>query len=472
MKVQVEILGKVAMTIDKNPWTPGKPYDILVVAYNEDDGISYISRKPVPPAYVSSSDKAGQLIPQSDREYWIPLGKASTTVSFGTFTLLENINLLPDSEDNDSPYLIDGVAYYWVETGGDTLDGKYQSVAIEGKQGKSAYQIWQERTGDTTTTEDEWLEGYVKGKDGRNGLPGVDGRNGRDGIAGKSAFQIWQTYNATSSIDEATWLEEYVHGTDGDDGESSYQIWKRLNPYSSWTESQWLENYVKGRNGAAGPKGDDGDSAYEVAMQQREFDGLPRITVDEWIETITGPTGPVGPPGLNGANGRDGKSAFVIANEVRIANNQRVYASPAEWMADLKGDQGEAETIRSMSVINGELVVVTQVGDDDDSPNTYNIVLPTIPVPTPGGGNVNPDVPLRKGTLEAAKSYAEQYPDSYFQWLLEETVTDGEPPLTTEVTILKPIWHCKNGKFIDALGYVLQAEFINNDSSSESTDNT
>lgn len=61
MKLQIENLGKVAITVDNNYWNINKDYDRLVVVEVKDKFSTYLSRKPVP---------AGTQI--TNREYWIP----------------------------------------------------------------------------------------------------------------------------------------------------------------------------------------------------------------------------------------------------------------------------------------------------------------------------------------------------------------------------------------------------------------
>lgn len=169
MKVEVERLGKVAITVDENYWDPNKSYDRLVIVQNRNDGICYISRVRVP---------AGQVLSQSDRYYWIPLGKPSTSISVSGFTVLTSVTMLPD-EQPDTPFLIGNTAYFWVGENGNVKDGKYQSVEIQGEQGAdglSAYQIWLANGGDPNILEPEWLEEYVKGKQGEKGDKGDRGK--------------------------------------------------------------------------------------------------------------------------------------------------------------------------------------------------------------------------------------------------------------------------------------------------------
>lgn len=61
MKLQIDKLGKVAVTIEKDYWDINKDYDKLTIVQVEDSFGTYISRKPV---------LSGTVL--TDREYWIP----------------------------------------------------------------------------------------------------------------------------------------------------------------------------------------------------------------------------------------------------------------------------------------------------------------------------------------------------------------------------------------------------------------
>lgn len=61
MQSQIDKLGKVSITIDKNYWDIRKDYDRLTVVEKEGTFGTYISRKPVP---------AGTSL--DNREFWIP----------------------------------------------------------------------------------------------------------------------------------------------------------------------------------------------------------------------------------------------------------------------------------------------------------------------------------------------------------------------------------------------------------------
>ena len=116
MEIKIDKLGKVAITVEKDYWSPNRAYDRLVIVEERNTYITYISRKPVPPAVQLTS-----------RDYWIPLGKHSASISVKNFILIASVDDLPATMDEvEGPYMHDGVGYFWVGEGGDTLDGKYQ----------------------------------------------------------------------------------------------------------------------------------------------------------------------------------------------------------------------------------------------------------------------------------------------------------------------------------------------------------
>ena len=60
-------------------------------------------------------------------------------------------------------------------------------------------------------------------------------------------------------------------------------------------------------NGVAGPRGEKGYSAYEVAVKNG-YTG----TEAEWLETLKGEKGEKGEPGANGSDGKPGKDGVVV----------------------------------------------------------------------------------------------------------------------------------------------------------------
>lgn len=96
-------------------------------------------------------------------------------------------------------------------------------------------------------------------------------------------------------------------GDPGDDGLSAYEV--ALDNGFIGTEAEWLESLV----GPEGPPGDgsggggaDGASAYEIAVDNG-FVG----TEAEWLQSLVGPPGEDGSDGLDGAPGGDGESVTV-----------------------------------------------------------------------------------------------------------------------------------------------------------------
>ena len=143
-----------------------------------------------------------------------------------------------------------------------------------------------------------------------------------------------------------------VAGPRGEKGYSAYEVAVK-NGYTG-TEAEWLKSLqgpqgVKGDTGATGPAGvngtdgkagadgadgkdgADGLSAYEIAVQ-RGFNG----NEDAWLESLKGPQGEEGPAGadgkngVNGVDGKDGLSAYSIAVKNGYAGSESEWAN--KWI--------------------------------------------------------------------------------------------------------------------------------------------
>lgn len=149
------------------------------------------------------------------------------------------------------------------EDGDDGLPG------VDGSHGLSAYEIAQE-AGFTGTLED-WLVSLVgaKGQDGVDGVNGTDGTNGTDGQNGKSAYEL--AVELGFEGDEATWILS-LKGDKGEPGEKGDAF-----TYADFTPEQ-LE-------GLKGPKGDQGEPG---SAGQDGVDGIDGVTQDATTITFTG----------------------------------------------------------------------------------------------------------------------------------------------------------------------------------------
>lgn len=93
-----------------------------------------------------------------------------------------------------------------------------------------------------------------------------------------------------------------------------------------------------------GPKGDDGKSAYEIAVEK----GFPG-TEEEWLESL---------------KGADGKSAYEIAVEEGFPGTEE------EWLKSLKGEDGFSPTIVVKESTDTRYVLTITTKDDSyDTPN-------------------------------------------------------------------------------------------------------
>ena len=103
-----------------------------------------------------------------------------------------------------------------------------------------------------------------------------------------------------------------LNGSNGDDGKSAYELAVE-NGYRG-TEEEWLAS-LKGNTG------NDGKSAYELAVE-KGYQG----TEEEWLASLNG---------SNGNDGDDGKSAYELAVENGYQGTEE------EWLASLKGSAGD-----------------------------------------------------------------------------------------------------------------------------------
>lgn len=101
-------------------------------------------------------------------------------------------------------------------------------------------------------------------------------------------------------------------------------------------------------NGVAGPRGEKGYSAYEVAIKNG-YTG----TEAEWLATLKGEKGEKGEPGVNGiegkpgkdgvdgVNGADGKPGTNGLSAYELAAKNGFSGNESAWLASLKGDKGD-----------------------------------------------------------------------------------------------------------------------------------
>lgn len=143
----------------------------------------------------------------------------------------------------------------------------------DGKDGKSAYELWIEEGHEGTV--DDFLN-FCIGPDGKSayeiwlslGHEGsvtdfIQSLQGKDGEDGKSAYEIWIDAGHSGSI---------IDFLDSLKGESAYEIWLDLG--NQGTEQDFIDSL----------KGEEGKSAFEV---WREVIGDPSLTPQDFIDYLS-----------------------------------------------------------------------------------------------------------------------------------------------------------------------------------------
>lgn len=200
----------------------------------------------------------------------------------------------------------------------------------DGKNGRSAYEVWKKNVldglieWDKNRLEIEHYFQYLKGKDGKDGKDGLtpfigkngnwwigeidtripaQGPDGDNGNTGWSAYELWyidlKAGKIINHVDGTPWpkdkdtIEDYWKylrgangdkGDDGNNGKSAYEIWKKLveagledpkNPGTDWPKNKISEVHFfeyltgkDGRNGTDGTDGTDGLSAYQLWKEE------------------------------------------------------------------------------------------------------------------------------------------------------------------------------------------------------------
>lgn len=180
-------------------------------------------------------------------------------------------------------------------------------------QGKSAYDLAKEAKLPNTATEEEWLNSL------KSDVPGPKGDKGDPGL---SAYQEAKSLALPNTATEKDWLNSLhstVPGPKGDTGltgKSAYQI--ALDNGYTGTEAQWLEYLHKG------PKGDNGLSAFEIALQANE------VTSDIADEYNKGDKEKAEQDWIKSLKGKNGDNAFTVAwkmNEKHIQSAIDAYTA-------------------------------------------------------------------------------------------------------------------------------------------------
>lgn len=247
--------------------------------------------------------------------------------------------------------------------GADGVDG------IDGVDGASAYQL--ALAGGFVGTLPEWLASLegpegpqgIQGEPGVQGDPGEPGEDGLDGLGVPAGGTTGQYLAKASNADNDThWITSGGGGEEGPPGASAYEV--AVDNGFVGTEVEWLASLVgpegpqgdqgiqgiqgiQGVTGDTGLTGADGDSAYQVALDNG-FVG----TQAAWLASLVGPEGPQGDqgiqgiqgvpgedgsqgvPGNDGAPGEDGLSAYQLA----VADG--FVGTLPEWLESLVGPEG------------------------------------------------------------------------------------------------------------------------------------
>ena len=219
------------------------------------------------------------------------------------------------------------------------------------KNGKSAYELYIQNGGNIPT-ESQWIASL-------------------QGANGWSAYQIAYSYDSTIGT-EQEWLNSLkgATGTKGEDGKSAYEI--AVDAGYVGTKQEWLAS-LKGVQGEKGEKGDRGasinikgtfESLEELnAATEDIFNVIGDayiINGDCYVYNELSETDPNASKWINSGRvqGPAGKSAYEIYRDIQIALGQE-YLSESDWINNLSNIKsytaGRGITISEEGIISNTL---------------------------------------------------------------------------------------------------------------------
>jgi len=166
--------------------------------------------------------------------------------------------------------------------------------------------------------------------------------------AGNYLIELWDTVNGGTAIYPsdgflALQINDNVTGLSGG-LVSSITVDDFIQQFSDLSQQLKQEVAVAVANGLKGEKGDDGLSAYQVAV----INGY-QGSQTEWLVSLVGQTGlkgAKGDPGEKGETGEQGLSAY------QVAVNAGFHGSVDEWLTSLVGAKGDKGDKGDDAVIN------------------------------------------------------------------------------------------------------------------------
>lgn len=218
-----------------------------------------------------------------------------------------------------------------------------------------------------------------------NGANGAQGPAGADG----TSFVISGRYDTLSELEAA-----HPTGSEGDAWavgsaeDNDIYLWDV--DTAAWTNIGSLQgppgpagaSGSPGKDGAPGPAGADGESAYQIAVDNG-FEG----TEEDWLASLHGADGGPGPAGADGADGADGKSAYQYAVDGGYTGTEEEFQAlmgTGPWLP-LAGTAAEATKLATSRTIRTNLASAS-AANFNGTANVTPGVTGTLPIANGGTG--------------------------------------------------------------------------------------
>jgi hypothetical protein len=257
------------------------------------------------------------------------------------------------------------------------LEGEKGETGEDGKGWKSDGTGYNSSTGKVTFASDDGLGFETGDLRGEKGSPG-DGIHVKGSVDDKaelpdSGNEVGDAYINNSDGDLYIWGDDgawhdagHVVGPPGPEGEDAYEVWEHTHPGETeeafieditgekgdpFTYDDFTTEQLEDLKGDSGDQGEDGKSAYELAVE-----GGYTESESEWLASLKGEKGDDGQDGEDGEDGvgfeyddltpdqiesLKGEQGDTGANSYEFWLQSNPGGTEAQYWASLKGDKGD-----------------------------------------------------------------------------------------------------------------------------------
>ncbi len=305
-----------------------------------------------------------------------------------------------------------------------SLKGK-DGYTIKGVDAPTPFEEWRSRQPKNASEDDLSYDTFIKS------ITGPKGKDGYEGKDGKSAYDVWKETQPEGKRSIQEFLN-YLSGKPGKDGESAYETWLRLYPHNGQVTEEdffrWLANLAASQASQGDtylPSIDVDGKLYFTNSRTGERSQIghnvlgkdgktytPHVHNDYlWFEDENGnrPFPPIHIKGDKGDKGERGKSAFELWREDPL-HPENTGKTLDDYLQSLKGADG-----RVVNTYHNELAELEDYTCPIQEINPYMIVSTDT---LKGSESAEKAIELEKAKINGLRAEGEKYAN-HGSWIQE-----------------------------------------------------